>query len=296
MSTTPRQTLSYLRSLFEDRGIRPKRKLGQNFLVDLNLLDFLVRTADLSRNDVVLEVGTGTGSLTARLADQSAAVLTVEVDPSFAALASETFTGRAIIQLVQADILQNKNTLNPEVLEALEAMRRRAGATNLKMTANLPYVVATPVISNFLIEGVPFERMVVTVQWEIAERLVARPGTKDFGALSILVQSVANVEIARRLSPEVFWPRPEVASAIVVVRPDAGKRAEVGDVARFRAFLRDLYSHRRKNLRGALSGLPSARRDKAEVDRMLAELCLDGTVRAEQLDIETHLRLCAAFG
>jgi 16S rRNA (adenine1518-N6/adenine1519-N6)-dimethyltransferase len=134
------------------------------------------------------------------------------------------------------------------------------------------------------------------VQWEIAERLTAQPGTKDYGALAVLVQSVADVELVRRLPPSVFWPRPQVDSAIVLIRPSAARRAHVGDVQRFRHFLRDLYVHRRKNLRGALTGLPGGRRDKEEVDRKLAELGLDGTVRSETLDLEQHLRLCAVFG
>ena len=132
--------------------------------------------------------------------------------------------------------------------------------------------------------------------WEIAQRLLARPGTRDYGALAVLVQSLAHVELVRQLPPAVFWPRPQVASAIVGIRPDAGKRAHVGDVRRLRDFLRDLYTHRRKNLRGALAGLPHGRVDKAEVDRKLAELGLEGTVRAEALDVEQHLRLCSAFG
>src|SRR5262249_23416723 len=98
------------------------------------------------------------------------------------------------------------------------------------------------------------------------------------------------------LPPSVFWPRPQVDSAIVLIRPSAAKRAHVGDVQRFRNFLRDLYVHRRKNLRGALSGLPAGRREKSEVDARLAELNIPGTSRAEALDLEQHLRLCQAFG
>src|SRR5262249_28081031 len=152
------------------------------------------------------------------------------------------------------------------------------------------------VLTNFLISDLGFERLVATVQWEIAERLLARPGTKDYGALAVLVQNLADVELMRQLPPAVFWPRPQVASAIVCIRPRPAKRAHVGDVVRFRHFLRDLYVHRRKNLRGALAGSPRGRVDKAEVDRKLAELGLDGRARAETLDLEQHLRLCAAFG
>src|SRR6516165_964019 len=111
-----RQTLSYLRHLFEERGLKPKNKLGQNFLIDLNLLDLLVRTAELTADDVVVEVGSGTGSLTARLADQAGAVFSVEVDPAFHALAGETVRGRDNVVLFRGDILRNKNELNPEAL------------------------------------------------------------------------------------------------------------------------------------------------------------------------------------
>jgi 16S rRNA (adenine1518-N6/adenine1519-N6)-dimethyltransferase len=296
--TTPsqRQTLSYLRTLFEERGLRPKNKLGQNFLIDLNLLDLLLRTAELTREDLALEIGSGTGGLTARLAEQAGAVLSVEIDPDFFNLAREATHGKENVRLVHADILKNKNQLNPGVLAELADLRRQSGCGRLKLVANLPYAVATPVIANFLISEADLERMVVMVQLEMAERLTARPGTKDYSGLSVLVQSLADVQMIRRIPPAAFWPRPQVASAIVSLRPNAAKRAHVGDVLRFRNFLRELYVHRRKNLRGALTGLPSGRLHKEEVDRKLAELELPGTVRSETLDIEQHLRLAKTFG
>ena len=156
--------------------------------------------------------------------------------------------------------------------------------TRRKLVANLPYVIATPLISNLLIARSDIERMVVMVQWEIAERLRATVGTKDYNALSVLVQSVADVEMVRKVLPTNFYPRPKVDSAIVLIRPSAEKRAKVGDVPKFRVFLRDLYVHRRKNLRQALSGWPGGRRDKAEVDAKLAGLGIDGTLRSETLE------------
>jgi 16S rRNA (adenine1518-N6/adenine1519-N6)-dimethyltransferase len=293
----PRQTLSYLRTLFEARGIHPKNKLGQNFLIDLNLLDLVLRTAELSRADLVLEVGSGTGSLTARLAQEAGAVLSVEIDSDFFALAGEMVAGLDHVVLLHADILKNKNQLRPDVLAQLANLRERYQSRNLKLVANLPYAVATPVIANLLLSELPFERMVTMVQAEIAERLLATPGTKEYGALAVLVQSLANVEaVRRRVPPSVFWPRPQVDSAIVRIVPDPAKRAHVGDVARFRNFLRDLYTHRRKNLRGALAALPNGRRSKEEIDALLPGLGLDGTARAEDLDPEQHLRLCGVFG
>lgn len=310
MLPNTRQTLSYLRTLFEQRGIRPKNKLGQNFLIDLNLIDLVVRTAELTADDLAFEVGSGTGSLTMKLVESAGAVVSVEIDPQFAALTREVveahFTlfaaGREVpgarqdnVRLIHGDALANKNTLRPEVVAALEEVRVKSGTKQIKLVANLPYAVAVPVLSNLLLTQLPVERMVAMVQWEIAERLTASPGTKDYAALAVLVQSLADVTVVRRIAPSVFYPRPLVDSAIVMIRPNAAKRAHVGDVQRLRKFLRDLYVHRRKNLRGALAGLPSGRVEKAVVDQKLAELGLDGTTRAEALDLEQHLRLCRAF-
>lgn len=295
--TAPRQTITWLRGLLETRNIRPKGKLGQNFLIDLNLIDLIVRSSELTPADLALEVGTGTGSLTARLCDDAGAVVSVEVDPAFQQLAAELLAERTNLALVAGDVLYNKNNISPDVYAAIDAAKAKHGTTALKLIANLPYVVATPVICNLLLqEERPLERMVVMVQWEIAERMTAGPGSPVYSSLAVLVQSLADVSVVRRLGPTVFWPRPLVDSAIVLIRPSAEKRARVPNVAKWRAFLRDLYTHRRKNLRGALAGWPQGRRPKDEVDAKLVELGLDGNIRAEELSIDDHLRLAAVFG
>ncbi len=293
---SPRQTLSYLRNLFAERGIKPKSKLGQNFLIDLNLLELLLRSAELTPDDLAVEIGSGTGSLTLRLLEVAGAVVSVELDPAFAALTDEVVRQRDRVSLIHADILKNKNELNPAVRLAIEDLARRSGTKRVKLVSNLPYAVAVPVLTNLLLSDWNVERMVATVQWEIAERLTALPGTKDYGALAVMVQSLADVELIRRLSPKVFWPRPLVDSAIVCLRPNADKRRHVGNPLKFRAFLRDLYVHRRKNLRGALVGLPNSDFQKSEVDAGLAELNIPGSVRAETLDLEQHLKLSERFG
>jgi 16S rRNA (adenine1518-N6/adenine1519-N6)-dimethyltransferase len=292
---SPRQTLSYIRNLFQERGIKPKNKLGQNFLIDLNLLDVLLEAAALGPEDLVLEVGSGTGSLTVRLAQLAGAVVTVEVGPAFAAITADLVHGRDNVVALHADVLENKNEINSQVFAATDELARRRGTQHFKLVANLPYAVAVPVLSNLLLSDHVPELMVGTVQWEIAERLKATVGSKEYGALAVLVQSVADVELVRRLPPAAFWPRPLVWSAIVRIRPSAAKRGVVGDVRRFRTFLRDLYAHRRKNLRGALLGLHGRPFTKAEVDQRLAALGIDGTLRAESLGLEEHLRLCGGF-
>lgn len=182
---SPRQTLSYLRRLFESYGLEAKSKLGQNFLVDLNLLDLIVRTAELDRSDAVLEVGTGTGSLTARLADHAGTVVTVEIDKSLQPVAKEVVGNRPNVKFVFGDALAKKSELNPDMLTAWEEAAKNARCTRRKLVANLPYVIATPLISNLLLARDDIERMVVMVQWEIAERLRAAPSTKDYNALSV---------------------------------------------------------------------------------------------------------------
>jgi 16S rRNA (adenine1518-N6/adenine1519-N6)-dimethyltransferase len=293
---SPRQTLSYLRGLFAGHGLSAKSKLGQNFLIDLNLLDLIVRTAELGQEDAVLEVGTGTGSLTAQLAMWAGGVCTVEIDTNLAPIARQVIGERQNVWYVFGDALASKNELSPEMMATWDSVYTTRHCTRRKLVANLPYVIATPIISNLLIARDDIDRMVVMVQWEIAERLRASVGTKDYNALSVLVQSVAEVEVVRKVLPTNFYPQPKVDSAIVLIKPSREKRAKVGDVPKFRAFLRDLYVHRRKNLRQALVGWPQGRRDKSEVDAKLAALEIDGTIRSEALDIEQHLRLCQAFG
>src|SRR4051794_314885 len=216
----PRQTLSYVKALLDARGLRPKNKLGQNFLIDLNLLDLVARSAELDGRDLALEIGTGTGGLTTRLAEHAGAVLSVELDPAVHELARELVDPRPNVRLMRADALRNKNDLNPDVLAALAEMKAAFNCERVKLVANLPYAVATPVISNLLLSDLGIERMVVTVQWEIAERLMASRDTAHYGALAVMVQSLADVELVRKLAPSVFWPRPQVESAIVMINPN----------------------------------------------------------------------------
>jgi 16S rRNA (adenine1518-N6/adenine1519-N6)-dimethyltransferase len=293
---SPRQTLSYLKRLFDSYGLEAKSKLGQNFLIDLNLLDLVVRAAELDSTDAVLEVGTGTGSLTAEMAKVAGCVTTVEIDKMLQPVAEQIVGHRPNVRFVFGDALASKNLLNPDMLKAWDEFAIKNNCTRRKLVANLPYVIATPLISNLLLTELPIERMVVMVQWEIAERLRAEVGTKEYNALSVMVQSVADVEIVRKVLPTNFHPRPKVDSAIVKITPNPVKRAKVGNVPRFRAFLRDLYVHRRKNLRQALSGWPSGRKDKSEIDAKLKEIGIDGTLRSEALSLQQHLELSAAFG
>ncbi len=279
---------------FEETGIRPHNKFGQNFLIDLNLIEVLLEAAAVTCDDVVLEVGTGTGSLTTRLAQQAAAVVTVEIDPQMFQLASEELHRFDNVIMLHVDALRNKNRLNPAVLEAVAAQLAAVPGRRLKLAANLPYNIATPILGNLLGEAAPPQTMTVTIQKELAERIAARPGSKDYGALSIWVQAQCRVEILRILPPEAFWPRPKVSSAFLQITLDESLRRRIPDREFFHEFVRAMFFHRRKFLRSELASVVKGRLGKPEVDALLAQLNLDGTVRAESLEVDAMLALCEA--
>lgn len=286
-----RQTRSYLKSLFEGRGISPRTSFGQNFLVDLNLQELLVRAAELRPEDVVLEVGAGTGGLTAELAAHAGAVVAVELDTALAELAAEATAQLANVSLLQTDILKGKNELSREVLAVVRQRLAAHPPGRLKLVANLPFNVATPVITNLLDTDLPLVSMTVTVQQEVADRMLARPSTKDYGSLAVWVQSLCEIRLIRRLPPSVFWPRPKVSAAIVHVVTDPERRARIADVRFFHSFVRRIFLHRRKNLRGVLASAYRNVFTKPDADRFLAEHGHATTVRAEQLTVEQLIEL-----
>ena len=290
----PRQTLSFLMRRFEEAGIRPHNKFGQNFLIDLNLLHLLFDSAAVGPNDVVLEVGTGTGSLTTLLAQKAAAVVTVEVDPCMFQLAAEELHRFGNITMLQLDALKNKNHISPMVLDAVRAQLAAAPGRRFKLVANLPYNIATPILGNLLSEESPPQTMTATIQKELGERIVARPGTKDYSALSIWIQAQCRVEILRILPPEAFWPRPKVSSAFIQITLDEDRRARIPDRKFFHEFIRAMFFHRRKFLRSQLFSAVKDKLGKPEVDAILARLNLSGSIRAEQLDVDAMLALCEA--
>ncbi|NNJ25432.1 16S rRNA (adenine(1518)-N(6)/adenine(1519)-N(6))-dimethyltransferase RsmA [Alienimonas chondri] len=291
-------------SLFKRHGLHPRTDLGQNFLIDLNILDFVVREAHLEKDrDVVLEVGAGTAGMTAFLADGAAAVVSVEVDKTMHRMATEQLAGRENVTLLQTDALKNKNNISPIVLDAVRAELDTLAARNpeepprLKLVANLPYNIATPIISNLAGSDLPWSRMVAMIQYELAQRMAARPGEAgdggggggSYGALSAWVQNLAGVKILKKIPPSVFWPRPGVDSAVIRLNPNPRAREQIADLRFFQDFLRRLFHHRRKLMRGVLCGMYRQQLDKPEVDALLAAEGYEPNARAEAFD-PTQLR------
>jgi len=291
-----RQTTTFLKQRMEEAGIRPVSKFGQNFLIDLNLVNMIADSANLTKQDVVVEVGTGTGSLTGLIAQKAGQVITVEIDKNLWQLAQEELASFENITFLQQDALRNKNNLSPILLDTIRTEMAKIENARLKLVANLPYNVATPLISNLLtLKDIVPTSMTVTIQKELAERIVARPGTKDFGALSLWIQAQCNPEIVRIMSPKVFWPRPKVDSAIIHIETDFTKRDRIPDLGYYHQFVRNLFIHRRKLLRGVLVSVFKNELSKQQVDKVLEGINLTGSIRAEQLAVPVIFELCERF-
>jgi 16S rRNA (adenine1518-N6/adenine1519-N6)-dimethyltransferase len=286
-----RQTKTFLLERFREMGIRPATRHGQNFLIDLNLVRLIVEAAELSADDVVLEVGTGTGSLTAMVAETAAAVVTVEVDAHLFELASEQLIDYPNVTMLRMDALRNKNAFDDRVMEAVGEHMNAAPGRRLKLVANLPYNIATPVISNLLLARYVPHSMTATIQKELADRITAAPSTKDYSALSVWIQSQCTAEIVRVLPPSVFWPVPKVTSAILRIVVDPQRRAAIGDLQFFHQITKALFLHRRKFLRANMLAAMKRHLTKERVDALFAEMGFAPDTRTEQLDVATLIRL-----
>jgi 16S rRNA (adenine1518-N6/adenine1519-N6)-dimethyltransferase len=289
-----RQTTSYLMRRFESAGIRPDHRRGQNFLTDLNLLALLADSAEVDSQDLVLEIGTGLGSLTCLLARRAAGVVTVEVDQRLHQLAAEQLFEFTNVTSLLHDALRNKNNLDSRVMEEVRSAMERHGASRFKLVANLPFNIATPVVSNLLSATPLPASMTVTIQKELADRMVASPGSKDYSALSIWLQCQCRTSIIRIMPPSVFWPRPKVHSAIVQITPVPEMRAEVGDLQFFHSFIRAILIHRRKFLRASVVSAYGREMTKPDVDELLESQGLQRQVRAEELGVAELLKLSRA--
>ncbi len=286
-------TLSDIRDLLSQAGLRPQRRLGQHFLVDGNLLRILVREADLAPDDVVLEVGPGVGNLTDLLLEEAGWVVAVEVDPALAAIAEERFAGAGNLDLVTTDVLLDKHRVSPAVLEQVRVRQAELGG-RVKLVANLPYAAATPLVAELVLEGPTPDLLVFTVQEEVARRLVAEPGTREYGPVGVIVQALAQAEVLRRLPPSVFWPRPAVHSGMVRIWPSPARRRRIADLDVFHRVVEGLFGHRRKRAPRSLAlgelaeGSPDAWAERLEA------IGLDPDARGETYSPAEIIRLANA--
>ncbi|MEC9374272.1 MAG: 16S rRNA (adenine(1518)-N(6)/adenine(1519)-N(6))-dimethyltransferase RsmA [Planctomycetota bacterium] len=272
-------TQTQLRALLDQHALSPRKALGQNFLVDANLLRKLLDASGLESGDVVLEVGPGAGSLTEPMLERGARVFAVELDDGLATLLQQRLAPAwpDAFTLIRGDCLASKRRINPEAIAAIES----TGAARWKLIANLPYGAASPLMLTLLTQHPRCASMHVTIQKEVADRLMAPPGSRDYGELSVIAQAFAEIRRVATAPPECFWPRPKVTSAMIsLIRRD---HPLTDDAESLVACCSTLFQKRRKQL-GAIIG-----RDVAE------SAGFDPTRRPESLSIEEFVQLAAAL-
>lgn len=270
-----------VRARLEDLGFHPSRRLGQNFLLDENMVRAIVRDAGVGPGDFVLEIGPGCGFLSLHLADAGARLLCVEIDRRLEEVTREVLAPYPETEVLRADALAGKHELAAEVRERLPV----AGPWHL--VSNLPYAVASPLMAVLGRLDNPPQSMTALVQSEVAERLAARPGSSDWGPLGIKLGLGYEATRVRTVPAGLFWPRPRVESAVVrLVRRAEAPASEVAE--QFDALVDGLFQRRRKTLRAALGGLLG---DRDEALRRLEQAGLDPSGRAEDLELEQLLAL-----
>lgn len=272
-------TLSQLRDVARRHGIRPSRALGQHFLYDGNTLRRIVRLSGAGPRDRVLEVGAGLGTLTAALADAVGSVVAVEFDRSLLPALEEVLRGRDNVEVVEGDALRLD-------------YRRLLGDEPCRFVSNLPYNVATPLVATLLESAPGIGSFLVTVQREVGERLAAPPGSRVYGAVTVLVAYHCRARVVGRVPPTVFWPRPKVESVLVeLVRRPAPVPIAAGPLMEV---VRAAFSQRRKTLRNSLAA--ALGRSHAEIEGAMREAGVGPAARAEDLPIEGFAALAAALG
>lgn len=265
------------------RGIQPRHRFGQNFLVDQNKLRQIIDAAAIQPGEIVLEVGPGTGTLTEELLAAGAKVVAVEIDRDMAAILRERIGPDSDRwRLINEDVLAGKRELNPRIAEAMAALQpptssHQPPATPFLLVANLPYNVASPLLVNLALDWPGMGRAIVMVQREVADRFAAGPGGKDYGPLGIILQAACEIEMVTKLPPECFWPRPQIDSA--VVRLTRRVQPLTADLHRLAAFVHELFQKRRKQIGtivGRATPLPEG---------------IDATARPEQLSLDQLIAL-----
>ena len=271
-----REVTRYILKTF---NIHMSKKLGQNFLIDADIVRGIVDAADIRPGERVLEIGPGIGTLTQGLAEAGAEVTAVELDKKLPAVLAKTLEGYENVRIVQGDILKVNI---PEIM----------GSESFKVAANLPYYITTPIIMTLLERRLPISRLVTMVQKEVADRMVAEPGTKAYGALSVAVQYYTQPHVELDVPPRSFIPAPEVDSVVIVCDVREKPPVTVADEKLFFRVVRAAFGQRRKTLSNALKG---AGFDKELIRTALPAAGIDGTRRGETLSLMEFAAIATAF-
>lgn len=259
-----------------------QKKFGQNFLIDTTVLDRIIDASQITKEDCVLEIGPGIGTMTQYLAERAGEVIAVEIDKALIPILKETLADYDNVTVINDDILK---------VDINRIVEERNGGKPIKVVANLPYYITTPIIMGLFENHVPLKSITIMVQKEVADRMQVGPGTKDYGALSLAVQYYAKPEIVANVPPNCFIPRPNVGSAVIRLTRYEEPPVKADDEAFLFAVIRASFNQRRKTLANGLSNAQGLGVNREQVAGVLEEMGLSATIRGEALTLEQFAQL-----
>ena len=259
-----------------------QKKFGQNFLIDTHVLDKIIASAEITKDDMVLEIGPGIGTMTQYLACAAGKVVAVEIDKTLIPILEDTLSEYDNVQIINQDVLK---------VDLAKLAEEENGGKPIKVVANLPYYITTPIIMGLFENHVPLKSITVMVQKEVADRMQVGPGTKDYGALSLAVQYYAKPYIVANVPPNCFMPRPKVGSAVIRLERYEEPPVQVADEKLMFRIIRASFNQRRKTLVNGLKNSPEIQFSKEEIEAAIETLGKGASVRGEALTLEEFARL-----
>lgn len=253
-----------------------QKKYGQNFLIDRHVLDKIIRAAKITEEDYVVEIGPGIGTMTQYLAAAAGGVAAIEIDQALIPILQDTLSGYKNVDIIHGDVLK---------LDLKRLAEEKNKGRPVKVVANLPYYITTPIIMGLFEQHVPISDITVMVQKEVADRMQVGPGTKDYGALSLAVQYYAKPEIVAVVPPECFIPRPNVSSAVIRLTRHSNVPVDVKNEKQMFALIRAAFNQRRKTLKNSINNSPELHFSKEAVEKALEHMGLPAAVRGETLTL-----------
>ena len=263
-----------------------QKKFGQNFLIDTHVLEKIVRAADITKDDFILEIGPGIGTLTQYLCEHGKQVLAIEIDKKLMPVLDETLADYENVEVINEDVLK---------LDLKKLIEERNGSGKVKVVANLPYYITTPIIMGLFESNLPIENITVMVQKEVADRIQSGPGTKDYGSISVAVQYYAKPYIAAFVPPNCFMPRPKVGSAVLCLTPHTSPPVYVKDEKLFFQIIRAAFNQRRKTLVNGIYNAGFLKLSKEEITDAIIKIDKPANIRGEALTLEEFAKLSNAL-
>lgn len=264
-----------------------QKKFGQNFLIDTHVLEKIIEAAGITKDDFVLEIGPGIGTMTQYLCENAREVVAVEIDQNLIPILGETLAPYDNVTVINEDILK---------VDIVRLAEEKNGGRPIKVVANLPYYITTPIIMGLFESHVPIDSITIMVQKEVADRMQVGPGTKDYGALSLAVQYYAKPEIVASVPPNCFMPRPNVGSAVIRLTRHETVPVAVEDEKLMFKLIRASFNQRRKTLANGLNNSPEISLSKEIIQESIAELGVPVTIRGEVLTLEQFAELSNIIG